>query len=66
MHMRPHSAPTAMNSPQAIYAMESEEYTLGNAYFNILAMLQKLDLLHDNDAMYPYEDEIKVLLQHSY
>jgi hypothetical protein len=55
-----------MNSPQAIYAMESEEYTLGNAYFNILAMLQKLDLLHDNDAMYPYEDEIKVLLQHSY
>ena len=46
--------------------MESERYTLGNTYFSIRAMHQKLDLLHDNDAMYPYEDDIKVLLQRSY
>jgi hypothetical protein len=46
--------------------MESEQYTLGNAYFSIRAMHQKVELLHDNDAMYPYEDDMKVLFQHSY
>ncbi|KAK9918582.1 hypothetical protein WJX75_005140 [Coccomyxa subellipsoidea] len=46
---------------EAIYAMESEQYTLGNAYFSIRAMHQKVELLHDNDAMYPYEDDMKAI-----